>query len=82
MKMDTDTSVKPFTVKEYYNIFKSDRNTDGKFVWQLEDESSNWETIERMVKRESMGSLIFNLTNFMWQQMTDNIKVITVGEEQ
>ena len=80
--MTTDTVMKPWTMKEYYNIFKSDRNTDGKFVWQLEDESSNWETIERMVKRESMNSLIFNLTNFMWQQLTGNLKVITFEEEQ
>ena len=80
--MTTDTVMKPWTMKEYYDIFRSDRNTDGQFVWQLEDESSNWETIERMVKRESLSSIQFNLTNFIWQQLTGHLKVIIVEEEQ
>lgn len=73
---------KPWTMREYYNIFQSDRNPDGKFVWQLEDESSNWETIERMVKRQTMNNLTFNLTNFIWLQLTGRIKVIIVEEEK
>lgn len=79
---DQDTNEVPWTIKEYYNIFKSDRNTDGKFVWQLEDESSNWETIERMVKRESLASIQFNLTNFIWQQLTGNIIVVSKQSEE